>query len=77
METHANAIQTILDKNYISIYGGSLDLTSHSFWHHFLIFLKILPRKGMSAEGAQTGGGRLRLALKSIIIVILRDFELF
>ena len=37
METHANAIQTVLDKNYISIYGGNLDLTASSFWHHFLL----------------------------------------
>ena len=34
MEAHANAIQTILDQNYISIYGSNLDLTINSFWHH-------------------------------------------
>jgi len=37
METHANAIQTILDQNYISIYGGNLDLTKNSFWKHLLL----------------------------------------
>ena len=37
METHANAIQTLLDQNYISIYGGNLDLAEGSFWHHFLL----------------------------------------
>ena len=37
METHANAIQTILDQNYISIYGSNLDLTINSFWHHLLL----------------------------------------
>jgi len=37
IETIANAIQTILDKNYISIYGGNLDLTKSSFWYHFLL----------------------------------------
>ena len=35
MEAHSNAIQTILDNNYISIYGGNLDLTTQSIWHHF------------------------------------------
>ena len=39
MEVHANAIQTILDNNYISIYGGNLHLTKKSFWHHFVLIL--------------------------------------
>ena len=37
MEAHSNAIQTILDNNYISIYCGNLDLTTDSFWYHFLL----------------------------------------
>jgi len=37
METVANAIQTVLDDNYITIYGGSFDLTKNSFWYHFLL----------------------------------------
>ena len=37
MEIHANAIQTILDNNYISIYGGNMDLTKRSFFYHFIL----------------------------------------
>ena len=37
METVANAIQTVLDNNYIAIYGGSFDLTKKSFFSHFLL----------------------------------------
>ena len=37
METVASAIQTILDKNYITVYGGSLSLTTNSFLVHLLL----------------------------------------
>tara|TARA_Y100000590_G_scaffold159609_1_gene183135 strand:+ start:140 stop:2641 length:2502 start_codon:yes stop_codon:yes gene_type:complete len=37
METVANAMQTVIDNNYITIYGGSFDLTKNSFWPHFLL----------------------------------------
>jgi len=37
METIASAIQTVLDDNYITIYGGNLNLTKSSFLYHFLL----------------------------------------
>ncbi|MFC1618750.1 CHASE2 domain-containing protein [Candidatus Neomarinimicrobiota bacterium] len=37
VEYHANAVQTVLDQNFIGIAGGTLELTWDSFWANLLI----------------------------------------
>ena len=37
VEYHANAIQTLLDGNYIKIFGGDINWSSVSWFNHFLL----------------------------------------
>ena len=39
VEYHANAIQTVLDGNYIEVLGGTIELTRHSWMAHLAIIV--------------------------------------
>jgi hypothetical protein len=40
METHANAIQTIIHANYLNVFGSRLTKLLYDFqWSHFLLIL--------------------------------------
>ena len=38
-EYHANAIQTLLDQNYIRVFGNTIEFTSDSMWSHLFLII--------------------------------------
>ncbi|MFC1481529.1 CHASE2 domain-containing protein [Candidatus Neomarinimicrobiota bacterium] len=73
VEYHANAVQTILDENYVRVSGSTIELSDEGFWDHFLVvvLLAIITSLMIQFINPVTGG-----LLIFIEIMIFTDISL-
>jgi len=69
VEYHANAVQTVLDGNYIGVAGETLELTRDSFWVNFGIILSLALITFLLIEWVSPVIGAVAIMIESLVFL--------